>query len=314
VCSLCLRPRSSLTTSSLPCIAFLTAVIDFPHGFSAPGAPRPPDFLPPGSVIVVRASHPPVLLYPYPSYQFLRVDRADVACDLLSAFAANGIPAGFQVLLSESVVQSFYLTAAAPYPNPQPSVSARSAHSFPQISVPAHVSATTPSLFSSAILRHLSPSGGNAYSRLADSIQAQLAQFPSRQGQSLSNRSVSQAFGSFSHVLPPTQHKVLATHSAVPVPPSGCTFTDEHIMALISNARQVPHQPSEPYQYSSSHSLPPPSLPSLPTVVQVGGSLYHSTSSLPVPHSSQASTVPLLPSVHNGSSHSTVAYHSSWSH
>eukprot|EP00978_Attheya_sp_CCMP212_P011106 scaffold27152_cov31-Attheya_sp.AAC.1 len=75
-------------------------------------------------------------------------------------------------------------------------------------------------------------------------------------------------------------------------------------MALIVNARQVPHQPSETGQYSSSHSLSPPSLP---TVVQVGGLLYHSTASLPAPHSSQATTVPLIPSVHNGSSHSTVA-------
>eukprot|EP00978_Attheya_sp_CCMP212_P015826 scaffold40960_cov50-Attheya_sp.AAC.1 len=94
-------------------------------------------------------------------------------------------------------------------------------------------------------------------------------------------------------------------HSTVPVPPpapGGRTFTDAQIMELITNARQV-HQPSAPHQYTSAHSMPHPSLPS---VVRIG-SIYHSTASLPAPHSSQASTVPLNPSVNNASSHSTVA-------
>jgi hypothetical protein len=85
---------------------------------------------------------------------------------------------------------------------------------------------------------HLSTHGGNAYSRLADSIQAQQSQIPSRQGQPLSNQTVSHGFGCFPHVLPPT-HEGLASHSAVPVPPSGRTFTDDQIMALITKIASI---------------------------------------------------------------------------
>eukprot|EP00978_Attheya_sp_CCMP212_P035251 scaffold152144_cov63-Attheya_sp.AAC.2 len=256
----------------------MAGAMDFHAMLSAPGAPGPPALLPPASVIVVRVSRPSVSQSAYPSYQFLLVATATQAHDLLSTYAVSGIPASFQcgTLL--------VTTSTAPAPAP---------------------SAVSPSLFNNAVLPHLVPGGGNAYSRLDDSLQAQQGQIPSAQGQSFSRPAVPISNGAYPNAYPQAQEFMASQHSTVPVPPpapGGRTFTDAQIMELITNARQV-HQPSAPRQYSSAHSMPHPSLPSVVCV----GSIYHSTASLPAPHSSQASTVPLNPSVNNASSHSTVA-------
>eukprot|EP00978_Attheya_sp_CCMP212_P028544 scaffold98884_cov45-Attheya_sp.AAC.3 len=157
-------------------------------------------------------------------------------------------------------------------------------------------SAVSPSLFNNAVLPHL-PGEGNAFSRLDDSLQAQQGQIPSAQGQSFSHQAVPTSNGAYPNAYPQAQEFMASRHSTVPVPPpapGGRTFTDAQIMELITNARQV-HQPSATRQYTSAHSMPHPSLPSVVCV----GLIYHSTASLPAPHSSQASTVPLNPSVNN---------------